>query len=220
MQNEVIVLTNCRHLPFLAKSLKEVNVLDVSEVGDIQTNHLNEVEKQSIKKLLSKYQKLIFKERDPLTNTDAAVHEIKITTDQQINSKLYRYPPKHEAEVRKQMEEMEKQGIIRKSNSRYSSPIIAIPKKTDNSGKQKYRIVVDYRKLNQVTIDDKYPLPNIDSILDKLGKFQYFSTLDLAKGYHQILVAEKDIEKTAFVTPAGLYEYVRMLLRHPSSFKD
>lgn len=117
---------------------------------------------------------------------------------------------------------MEKQGIIRKSRSRYSSPIIVIPKKKAQSGIQKFRIVVDYKRLNQVTIDDKYPLPNIDNILDKLGKAQYLSTLDLAKGYHQILMSEKDIEKTAFITPSGLYEFLRMpfgLKEAPATFQ-
>lgn len=71
---------------------------------------------------------------------------------------------------------MEEQGIIRKSHSRYASPLIVVPKKTDNSGEKKYRIVVDYRKLNEITLDDKYPLRNIDSILDKLGRAQYFTT--------------------------------------------
>lgn len=63
-------------------------------------------------------------------------------------------------------------------------------KKKDNSGKRKWRIVIDYRKLNEVTINDKFPIPNIENILDKLGKAQYFTTLDLAKGFHQVMVKE------------------------------
>lgn len=61
----------------------------------------------------------------------------------------------------------------------------------DNSGKRKYRIVVDYRKFNEVSIDDKYLLPNIESILDKLGHAQCFTIIDLAKDYHQIIVQLK-----------------------------
>ncbi len=121
----------------------------------IQLSHLNVEEKEGVKKVLKRFKSLFFKEGDQLTNTTAILHEIKTTTDRQINSKLYRYPPQHEAEVRKQIKEMEDQGIIRKSHSRYSSPLIVVPKKTDNSGERKYRIVIDYRKLNEVTIDDK-----------------------------------------------------------------
>lgn len=123
------------------------------------------------------FENLLFKEGEILTSTTEIQHEIRITTEEQINSKLY----------------MEKHGNISKSNFRYSSPLIVIPKNMDNLGKRKYRIVVDYKKLNEVTIDDKYPLPNIDSILDKLGRAQPFTTLDLGKGYHQFLVKEDNI---------------------------
>lgn len=72
-----------------------------------------------------------------------------------------------------------------------------IPKKTDASGKKKVRVVIDYRKLNEKTVDDKYPIPQIEEILDNLGKSAYFTTLDLKSGFHQIEMNSKDIEKNS-----------------------
>ena len=72
----------------------------------IQLSHLNVEEKEGVKKVLKRFKSLFFKAGDQLTNTTAILHEIKTTTDRQINSKLYRYPPQHEAEVRKQIKEM------------------------------------------------------------------------------------------------------------------
>jgi len=76
-------------------------------------------------------------------------------------------------------------GIIRSSMSQWNAPLLIVPKKTDVSGKQKLRIVVNFRKLN-LTIRDSFPLPNITDILDQLGNAKYFFTLDLGSGYHQI----------------------------------
>ncbi|CAF4830615.1 unnamed protein product [Pieris macdunnoughi] len=83
-------------------------------------------------------------------------------------------------------------------------------------------MVIDYRRLNEITIDDKYPLPNISELFDKLGKSQYFTTIDLASGYHQIEVQKEDQHKTAFTTQSGHYEFKRMpfgLKTAPATFQ-
>ena len=100
---------------------------------------------------------------------------------------------------------MLQQGVIQPSNSPWASPIVLVKKK-DGS----FRFCVDYRKLNAVTRKDAHPLPRVDDLLDSLQGACMFSTLDLRSGYWQISMEPKDREKTAFITPDGLWEFVRM----------
>ena len=92
--------------------------------------------------------------------------------------------------------------MIQPSNSPWASPVVLVRKKDVT-----HRFCVDYRELNSVTRADTFPLPRIDDLLDQLGKSAYFSTLDLATGYWHIRVHPDSQEKTAFVTPQGLYEF-------------
>ena len=96
-------------------------------------------------------------------------------------------------------------GIIEPSRSPWSSPVVLVPKK---NGKK--RFCVDYRKLNLVTKSIQWPLPRIQDIMDRLAGSSIFTTWDLTSGYWQMLVAENSREKTAFSTPDGHYQFIRM----------
>lgn len=188
----------------------------------LRVDHLNEEEKANLIALCSKYSDVFYLEDEPLTFTNKIKHCINTTDEVPIYTKSYRYPFVHRQEVRDQIQKMLEQGIIRPSDSAWSSPIWVVPKKADASGKQKWRLVIDFRKLNEKTIDDKYPIPNITDVLDKLGKCQYFTTLDLASGFFQVEMNSRDIPKTAFNVEHGHFEFLRMpmgLKNSPSTFQ-
>ena len=105
-------------------------------------------------------------------------------------------------EIARQLSKMQGLGVIRPSSSDWASPNVLVKKK-DGS----LKFCVDYRELNSITKSDLFPLPRIDDLLDQLGQSKFFSTLDLASGYWQVQVHSNSIEKTAFITHQGLYEF-------------
>ena len=129
----------------------------------------------------------------------------------------YRLSNAEMEELRNQVETLLEQGWIRPSSSPYGSPVIFVPKKNGQ-----WRMCIDYRALNKITVKNRYPLPRIEELLDRLHGARYFSKIDLHSGYHQIRVQEADIAKTAFVTRYGSFEYLVMpfgLCNAPATFQ-
>ena len=174
-------------------------------------------EQCQLRQLISSHFSTFSRDEDDIGFCDKISHAITTTDDVPVRLPHRRIPPHQWAEVRDYLQKSLDRGVIRESSSPFASPVVLV-KKRDG----KLRLCVDYRALNAKTHRDAYPLPRIDEALDALGGAKFFCSLDLAHGFHQIPVAESDIEKTAFrVGTGGLYEFTRMpfgLCNAPATF--
>lgn len=158
----------------------------------------------------------IFNEPKPQNSNHHEMH-IKLMSDKPIYTSPRRLSYKDRDTVKDIIAKLIDENVIRKSNSCYASPIVLIKKKN-----AQYRLCIDYRALNKITVKDRFPLPRIEDCLDRLKGKRVFSLIDLKNGFHHILIHEDSIKYTSFVTPDGQFEYLRMpfgLSNAPAEFQ-
>eukprot|EP00731_Ephydatia_muelleri_P030185 Em0021g708a len=173
--------------------------------------------REKVADLLWQFQDVIALDDSDLGRTRLTSHQINTGDTQPVRQQARRLPFHQQQEVRGLLDDMLSQGIIEPSCGPWASPIVLAKKKDGTT-----RFCVDFRRLNDCTRKDAQPLPRIDDTLDALGGAQYFSTLDLASGYWQVEVDSRDREKTAFVTPFGLFQFRVMpfgLCNAPATFQ-
>lgn len=188
--------------------------------SSIKLKHLNDEEQNTIEKICAKYSDIFYLPGDKLKTTDVYTHTIGLKSNTNpVFSKQYRLPISQKGEIQSQINKMLAEGIIEPSKSDWSSPILLVPKKSSSTTDKKWRLVVDYRKLNNCIEDDKFPLPDINEIFESLTGSIYFTHLDLYQGYYNIKLDENSRKYTAFCS--GQYQMTRMpmgLKTSPSSF--
>lgn len=184
----------------------EVNQIDISK---FKLSHLSGEILNRMKAVLVSFSR-VFEEMTANNLPNLTFDSLDLVSDKYIQTKIYRFPPSFDSLVREEMNRLLELNVISHSKSPFNSPVWIVPKKDSENGEKNYRIVIDYRRLNEITIQDNYPLPNIADIIDQLGNAKYFTVMDLTSSFHQIALRPCDRYKTAFTVLGSHYEFNRM----------
>ncbi|KAL9964944.1 hypothetical protein ACROYT_G028661 [Oculina patagonica] len=176
-----------------------------SFIPDVDTEELTEEQRTIVRKMLVEEAESFSKTDDDVGRAEELQVNINLTDSVPVQRKYTAIPRPLYAEVKQYVEDLLNRGWIQKSRSAYSSPVVCV-RKRDGS----LRLCIDYRQLNLKTVRDSHPLPRVQDALESLGGNQWFSLLDQGKAYHQGFVSPESRHKTAFATPWGLYEWVRL----------
>lgn len=177
---------------------------------------LSDDETKQLKTLLDNFRDIFAVDDSEIGRAKSMEHHIRVSTNTPIRSRFYRTNPVDQLEINRQIDGWLKNGLIEPSTSEWSSPCLLVKKKD-----QSKRLVVDYRKINAVTLKDSYPLPNIQQILDGLQSAKLFTCLDLKNGFLQLSITPESRCYTAFCTQNALYQFKRTpfgLTTSPNSF--
>ncbi|GBO00247.1 Retrovirus-related Pol polyprotein from transposon 17.6 [Araneus ventricosus] len=168
-------------------------------------SHLDAVEKAKLLKLLEKYDSIFAQNIEELGECDLVQHQIHLTDNIPTRQRPYRVPYALKPEMRRQINILLEAGIIQPSNSPYAAPVLMV-RKPDGS----YRLVADLRKLNEKTIPDNFPLPNLTEMVDMLSGAKFFTSMDLTSGFHQMKMHPDHAFLTGIATEFGVFEFKRL----------
>ena len=163
---------------------------------------LDEEQRSKVKAFLIEFQDVFSRNDADLGRTGLVKHRIDTGNNKPVKQPLRRFPIHRREEEEKLVKEMLDKGVIERSNSPWSSAIVMIKKKDGST-----RCCIDYRRVNELTVKDAYPLPMTEDCFDALYGSQWFSTLDLSSGYWQVELDPVDRPKSAFITRSGLFQF-------------
>lgn len=230
VKNKSVKIENLKPLTKHFKDYEVIKIKSASKYDVVRTKELlselnlagiNPTDRPEIEKLCIKYNDIFCLKDDKLTVTKIYKPSLTVKPDTHpVYTRPYKLPQAHKQEVQKQVDKMLSENIIENAISEWNSPLLLVPKKSAGDNK-KWRLVIDYRKLNNALQDDKFPLPNIEEVIESLAGAKYFSHLDLSQGYYQCELKKEDRPITAFSTNRGQYQMTRLpmgLKVSPSTF--
>ncbi|KAL4107210.1 hypothetical protein QTP88_017593 [Uroleucon formosanum] len=208
-----------------SKKLDNISPDIACENFDINPDLTNK-QKGDLIQLLNKYKNIFSQSKWDLGEVDTDPIEIKLSDKTPVNLRNFKLSLSEIKEIEKQTKDLLEAGIIEHSTSAYSSPIFLVPKGqpqgTKNKTASEYRMVLDYRRVNEKTLKEAFPLPIIQNIYDSLAGNKYFSCLDAMSGFHQLKLNDNSKEITSFSTSTGHYQFTRLpfgLTNAPQNFQ-
>lgn len=196
--------------------LEHFNVYSIDQVNkiperdqfliDILSTKSSISNNKNLLNLCTDYSDIFALKSDKMTINNFYTQSLQLSDTEPIYIRNYRNPHSTRVEISSQVSNLLNNNLIEPATSNYNSPIILVPKKSENKSK-KWRLCIDYRRLNKKLIADKFPLPRIDEILENLGNAKFFSVLDLYSGFHQIPLDENSRDMTAFSTENGSFRW-------------
>ncbi|GFX19981.1 retrovirus-related Pol polyprotein from transposon 17.6 [Trichonephila clavipes] len=199
---ELLILKNARAPPNINALLTVDPEPHLCQLRKNEGTHLSLPQREEINSLLEKYEECFQPGGEP---TPFIEHRINTRNHLPVAVPPYRMNPSKKEILKQEIDRLLSEGIIEECESPYASPVVLIPKPNGT-----FRLCIDYRKLNEITIADTYPLFRMDDLLHQAKLTPFMSTLDLRAGYHQVKVHVEDQDKTAFVCPFGTYRFLRM----------